>query len=519
VQIPAGGTTLAVRTAIISDALDEGDHTFLLKATNTGGSTAQGTGTIDDHGGGSKWGDDPPATPPVTGPGPGFDDDRPLSVNNITLSEASPFAIFTISGSPGQFVKLELASDTATVGEDTATELQWFDGTTWQDYTPGSFVQIPAGGPTLLVRVAIIQDGVLESINGVHERFILKATNTGGTTASGSATLTDDGSSDTVFEADNTTGESTKGIADDDRPKPPPPPPPPPPVVAVETPPPPLAPVELPPPPVFRPIEAPPPPVLVLDKGITDQFIDSSAGVTTFNLPADAFTHSNAAARLTLTAQQPNGDPLPSWLQFNPQSGTFQAAPPPGFVGQIEIAVTARDEDGREVTAIFKFNIGQGQAAPVEQGGQAAPQGQPAQQPSTPGPQGRSSLTDQLRQAARRGGLVDMLRAQSDRIELGRGALGAGLDRALADRTVANGGLLERLMASRTVQDRLAQRVEGLSQGELNDPSSSASPVGSTSAAALQGRPSGESATSTQVHPSQAGTRPVQQVSTPSAAS
>ena len=89
----AGETAkLLVRTAVNPDTLDEGDHTFTLTATNTGGSAGTGTATIDDHGGGVKYPDVAPTNPTSTDPTPGtdnnnLDDDRPLTVNDIRVNE------------------------------------------------------------------------------------------------------------------------------------------------------------------------------------------------------------------------------------------------------------------------------------------------------------------------------------------------------------------------------------------------------------------------------------------------
>jgi hypothetical protein len=38
------------------------------------------------------------------------DDDRPLTVNSLTINEGSPYAVFTVTGSPGQQVKLALGN-------------------------------------------------------------------------------------------------------------------------------------------------------------------------------------------------------------------------------------------------------------------------------------------------------------------------------------------------------------------------------------------------------------------------
>jgi hypothetical protein len=195
---------------------------------------------------------------------------------------------------------------------------------------------------------------------------------------------------------------------------------------------------------------------LLVNRGITDQFVEPG-GVTTFGLPADAFAHSNNSVQLSLSARQANGDPLPPWLTFNPQQGTFQAIPPAGFQGQIEIAVTARDPEGREVTIIFKFNVGQGVVAPAsaEQATPVAPQA-PAPVPPAAPPQGRTGLTDQIRKAARRDGWVDSLRMTS----AGAGDLRTdrSLEQAAKPQSGTSSSLLQRIMASRAVQEGMSQR-------------------------------------------------------------
>jgi hypothetical protein len=200
VQIPGGGTTLFVRTAIVQDAADEGDQLFTLSATNTGGTSGTGTGTIDDHGGGNKY---PPADPPVGGPPPTgtgtFDDDRPLTVSSIIVNEGSPYAVFTITGAVDQYARLTLNDGTAVAdtnssrntdgSDDYGPSLQYWNGTAWTNYPANSFVQIPGGGTTLLVRTAIVPDLQDE---GDHA-FTLSATNSGGTSGTGSATINDHG--------------------------------------------------------------------------------------------------------------------------------------------------------------------------------------------------------------------------------------------------------------------------------------------------------------------------------------
>jgi hypothetical protein len=384
-------------------------------------------------------------------------------VNSVTASESSPFVVFTVSGQSGQRVQLALESGGATVGTDTDDGLQFFDGTSWRDYTPGSLVIIPSGSNTLLVRVAVVNDTLLEG----SETFRLVASNTGGRSASGTGTLVDDGSSPSIFAADNTSGQPTPGTPDNDTPPPqlltPPATPAASPAISV----PPAArtsvgPIE-PPAAVVVPIVAvPPPPALLVNRSITDQFAEPG-GVTTFNLPADAFAHTNTAVQLSLSARQASGEPLPPWLSFNPLQGTFQAIPPAGFQGQIEIAVTARDPEGREVTALFKFNVGQGVVAPASSGQTptVAPQ-DPAPAPPAPGPQGRSSFTDQIRQATRREGLTNLLRAAAGLP--GDIRVGKPLEFQTRDMAPNSDKLLQRILSSRAVQEAVS-RAQAEPQG------------------------------------------------------
>jgi len=207
----SGTGNLLVRIGIVNDTPYEGAETLTLTAAYVAGGTKEATGvaTIVDDGTGVKY----PGT--VTGGNPdtstsGLDDDRALTVNNVTVSEASPYAVFNVGGAVGQSVTLALQGGTATLGTDTGTTLQYFDGSNWQTYSGA--VAIPAGG-NLLVRVAITNDSPYEGA----ETFTLRATNTGGSTFSGTGTIVDDGSSTNVFNANTNSATPAAGTADDDR--------------------------------------------------------------------------------------------------------------------------------------------------------------------------------------------------------------------------------------------------------------------------------------------------------------
>jgi hypothetical protein len=105
-------------------------------------------------------------------------------------------------------------------------------------------------------------------------------------------------------------------------------------------------------------------PALVLFKGVPDQAI-SSGGRLSFAIPADAFAHTDAGAVVQLAASQANGQPLPGWLSFNASNGSFNGTPPQGLRGDLSVRVVARDQDGREVVAIFRITVSVGTGAAV----------------------------------------------------------------------------------------------------------------------------------------------------------
>ena len=197
---------LLVRTPLTpeQDAAADNGETFTLTATNTGGTAAVGTGTIKDDGTGTIFNND--GTPNTTAT---KDDDRPLTVNSITVNEGSPFAVFEVSGAAGQLTSLALANGTTTglTGLSYSTD----GGTTWTAYTSGTVALNGSG--KLLVRTSLAPEQEAAADNG--ETFTLTATNTGGTAAVGTGTVKDDGTG-TIFNADGT--PNTTATKDDDRP-------------------------------------------------------------------------------------------------------------------------------------------------------------------------------------------------------------------------------------------------------------------------------------------------------------
>ncbi len=62
-----------------------------------------------------------------------------------------------------------------------------------------------------------------------------------------------------------------------------------------------------------------------------------------------------------LAGDKPGTDsPLPSWLRFDPVSGTFSGQPPADAPAVIKIRVVARDSNGNEATATIVINRASG---------------------------------------------------------------------------------------------------------------------------------------------------------------
>jgi hypothetical protein len=123
-------------------------------------------------------------------------------------------------------------------------------------------------------------------------------------------------------------------------------------------------------------------PRLAVHSGITDQFVEGGR-ISSFSLPADAFVHTSSGAVVTLTARMQDGSPLPRWIRFDAQAGTFQVDPPAGYEGELRVLVIARDGDGREASALFRLFVGEDEKKQEKQ----------------QRPPGRAAFSDQLRSA------------------------------------------------------------------------------------------------------------------------
>ncbi|NBW85575.1 MAG: VCBS repeat-containing protein, partial [Planctomycetia bacterium] len=234
VTVPVGATGVLLRVAIVNDMLNETSKVVniatgpVVNVRNPSGVattiTIRDDATGDLFSGANTTGT--PDAPGTNGLPDRLDDDRPLTVTSGFFNERSPFGVFTVTGVEGQLVGLALGSTpvvaaltarvaslvapsgTATIGTDTGTSLEYFNGSTWVPYVPGSFVAIPSDGDgtpgetaTLRVRVAIVNDSPYENA----EEFIIVVSNAGGFGPSGTGTILDNGTG-SIFLPGNTSG-------------------------------------------------------------------------------------------------------------------------------------------------------------------------------------------------------------------------------------------------------------------------------------------------------------------------
>ncbi|MEH2053294.1 putative Ig domain-containing protein [Nostoc sp.] len=102
-----------------------------------------------------------------------------------------------------------------------------------------------------------------------------------------------------------------------------------------------------------------------VDLTIADQ---KAIAETTFNftIPENTFSDVDFEDTLTYTATLDNGDPLPSWLNFNANELTFSGIPTNNNVGNLNIKVTAIDSAFAEVSDIFALTVAQKTTSSIE---------------------------------------------------------------------------------------------------------------------------------------------------------
>jgi uncharacterized delta-60 repeat protein len=133
---------------------------------------------------------------------------------------------------------------------------------------------------------------------------------------------------------------------------------------------------------------------LVVNRPVGDIAVAEGARVSV-TIPSQSFAHTSASAAVTLSAQRADGAPLPGWMSFNPQTGTFEGTPPPGFKGEVVVRVIARDKDGRQAVQVFKIAVGVGQGDVARDPAQERPDS-PGQAPRPQAPGQRGAVLDTL---------------------------------------------------------------------------------------------------------------------------
>ena len=144
-----------------------------------------------------------------------------LSVGNVAVSESSNFVVVAVNldSANTQAVSFtpSLSSGTATVGVDTGSTLQYYNGTVWTDCTGA--VTINPGNTSVLLRVAIINDAVFEG----NESFTIDTGTFNGpvtnvTGVASTVTINDDGTITNIFSDGSVSATPTVGLTYDDRP-------------------------------------------------------------------------------------------------------------------------------------------------------------------------------------------------------------------------------------------------------------------------------------------------------------
>ncbi len=96
----------------------------------------------------------------------------------------------------------------------------------------------------------------------------------------------------------------------------------------------------------------------IVDQAIADQKATTET-IFNFTIPENTFSDVDLEDTLTYTATLDNGDPLPSWLSFNPNELTFIGTPTNDNVGSLNIKVTATDSALAQVSDVFALTVAQ----------------------------------------------------------------------------------------------------------------------------------------------------------------
>lgn len=93
-----------------------------------------------------------------------------------------------------------------------------------------------------------------------------------------------------------------------------------------------------------------------VDAGIAAQVATENTAID-FVLPLDVFKDDNGVANLTLSATLDDDTPLPTWLSFDAETGTFAGTPADGDDGVLTVKVTADDGTNPLVSTTFELTV------------------------------------------------------------------------------------------------------------------------------------------------------------------
>ncbi|HRH77889.1 MAG TPA: putative Ig domain-containing protein, partial [Cellvibrionaceae bacterium] len=83
----------------------------------------------------------------------------------------------------------------------------------------------------------------------------------------------------------------------------------------------------------------------------------NSGSAFSYNLPEHSF-QAPAGAVVSLDARLVNGQPLPSWLRFDPQRGVLTGQPPAGLNAAVKVEIIIRDNQGRQASTVLEVKVG-----------------------------------------------------------------------------------------------------------------------------------------------------------------
>jgi trimeric autotransporter adhesin len=85
----------------------------------------------------------------------------------------------------------------------------------------------------------------------------------------------------------------------------------------------------------------------------------AGAPATTYSLPQDTFVHAVKGSKVSYSAKQADGSPLPEWVRFNTATGEITLNPPAGLtIEQLTVSITAVDTSGNAASSNLQFKIG-----------------------------------------------------------------------------------------------------------------------------------------------------------------